>query len=173
MILLFIITGFWVIGLMQILFSEDRSDIVLVSIALFLVITHLALILIVWSQKKKLQAIRKWHSKFPNTLDNFDRLHHTSPFDIPISQSTKCYQFTAITSVIIVTSNVSIFATGKSVFLIKILATIWTLLFGWWALPFGPIETIKAISNNLRNKENENLGDIDKWGDYWLGNEPD
>ncbi|MGE5473896.1 MAG: hypothetical protein ACM3UU_06710 [Ignavibacteriales bacterium] len=48
----------------------------------------------------------------------------------------------------------------------KIICTIISLLFGWWAIPWGPIYTIQTISNNLVGgkiiKVSELLGNINK-----------
>lgn len=43
---------------------------------------------------------------------------------------------------------------------VQVACSLITFVFGWWGLPWGPLWTIKAITNNLRGKPEVTVGEL-------------
>ena len=92
----------------------------------------------------------EWLSRNQKHLTDRTKYFNESPFPkIPISRLSKLRSFKVVTSLIVVSIDDDVELDFRSSFLRGIIATLWTMLFGWWALPWGPIKTIHAILFNL------------------------
>lgn len=73
-----------------------------------------------------------------------------SPFpNTRISKNTKLRSFEVVTSLLVVTMDEEVEADLRPQLTNGLIATLWTLTFGWWALPWGPYKTIRAILINI------------------------
>jgi len=82
---------------------------------------------------------------------------------IRITPQTDIRQFRATLSFLFFTTSAPsrFLLSGRHSFIrTGLLYTLATLVFGWWGLPWGPIETVKSITRNLRGGHRITIGDI-------------
>ena len=70
-------------------------------------------------------------------------------FDKSISKKTTLRSFKVVTSALFVTSMDDLGMELRTGIWAGIFATTWTLLFGWWGFPWGPIRTVQALAHNV------------------------
>lgn len=112
----------------------------------------LLLLMFIWIRisHSRSQRTIDWLLENKNRITDKEQHFQDAPiFDTTISKKTKLQSFKIVTSALIVTSESELGLEIRKGFWAGIFATTWTLLFGWWGFPFGPIRTIKALGHNL------------------------
>lgn len=103
----------------------------------------------------------EWLSRNHRQLTDRPEYYHDSPFPfIPISRHTKLRSFKAVTSFIVATIDDDVEPDFRSSFLRGFIATLWTMLFGWWGLPWGPVKTIHVILSNISGGKVITIGQL-------------
>ena len=80
-----------------------------------------------------------------------------------ITLETEITQYQAVLSFLLVTLKAPsrvYFIGHESGQIIASLFTLISLLFGWWAVPLGPVHTIRAVSKNMRGGFRQTIGDV-------------
>ncbi|MFT5408537.1 MAG: hypothetical protein ACI9NC_001246 [Verrucomicrobiales bacterium] len=110
---------------------------------------------------RKMEEIIQWSIAHAQELDDKGRYFRDSPWpDKLITRETKVRSFQMTTSMIFCTHRISLGYALDWGFLRGAFATCWTLLFGWWALPWGPGHTIASILENIRGGDAVALKDL-------------
>ncbi|MGI9244368.1 MAG: hypothetical protein ACR2RV_26450 [Verrucomicrobiales bacterium] len=77
-----------------------------------------------------------------------------SPFPMtPVSKGSKLRNFKVVTSCLVFTSTHDTGADLRSPMARGALASLWTLMFGWWGIPWGPLRTVQALLTNFSGGE--------------------
>jgi len=104
--------------------------------------------------------VRKWRETLDWLRENQASLtdqpqyFRDSPFPMtPVSNRTRLRNFKVVTSCLVYTSMHNTGADLRSPFVRGALATLWTLMFGWWGIPWGPLRTVQALATNFSGGE--------------------
>ncbi len=101
------------------------------------------------SHSRSRQTI-EWLLENKDQITSDEQFFRNSPvFDKAISKKTKLRSFKIVTSVVFLTSENELGLEIRKGIWAGLFATVWTLLLGWWGLPWGPIRTIRALAHNL------------------------
>jgi hypothetical protein len=100
--------------------------------------------------REKESAIIEWLHANKHQVTEAPRFFPDSPLPrTSIGNQTTIREFKVVTSFLIPTSIDNCGFHSRSPLLRGAVAVGWTLVFGWWALPVGPIATVRALSYNL------------------------
>jgi hypothetical protein len=81
-------------------------------------------------------------------------------FDHLISKKTPLKSYKVVTSILILTSESELGLEIRKGPWACLMATTWTLLFGWWGFPWGPIRTIRALHHNLSGGKSMSVASV-------------
>jgi len=99
---------------------------------------------------RKQREILEWLETNQHLLTDRPQYFRDSPFPmIPISSRSTLRSFRVVTSCLIVTSTSNTGSDLRSSLTRGVLASLWTLLLGWWGIPWGPLRTVQALVKNL------------------------
>lgn len=115
-------------------------------------ISLLMVVIILWIRKshRKSQQTYIWLRDNDEEITDEPNYFQDGPvFDMPISRKTRLRSFKIVTSALIISSTVELGMEIRKGIWAGLFATAWTLIFGWWAFPWGPIQTIRALHHNL------------------------
>lgn len=112
---------------------------------------------VAWNYRKRHETLR-WLRDHKDEITDEPRVFPNSPFpNKPICKSTKVRNFKVVSSALFVTTIHDIGGDIRHSAIRGIIATVWTLLFGWWGLPWGPIRTIQGLITNLIGGEKQTV----------------
>jgi len=112
---------------------------------------------ILWNFRRRHQTLR-WLRDHKDEITDEERFFRGSPFpDKAISKQTRMRNFKAVTSLIFFTTIHDVGGDLRGGIFRGFIATAWTLVFGWWAIPWGPIRTIQALVTNLSGGEKDTV----------------
>lgn len=115
-------------------------------------IVLLLLFMLFWIRASHRRAHRtlEWLLENKDLITDQPQYFRDGPiFDKSISTQTKLRSFKVVTSAFILTTVSELGLEIRSGIWAGLFATTWTLLFGWWGLPWGPVRTLQALSHNL------------------------
>jgi len=103
---------------------------------------------------RRRQEAMKWLLANRKQITDEPQYFRDSPFpSSPISSTSNFRDFKVVTSALIVTVSHTIYSGPRGSFLHGVIATLWTLAFGWWGIPWGPVRTLQALISNLSGGE--------------------
>ena len=123
------------------------SSIVLSMIAMFSWVS--------WNYKRRHETLR-WLRDYKDQITDQDQYFKDSPFPTKgISKKTKLRNFKVVTSFVFFTTTHDVGGDLRGSIVRGVIATLWTLVFGWWGLPWGPLNTIQALVVNFSGGEKQ------------------
>lgn len=111
-------------------------------------------------EARAIQAFQAWLLEHEAALRRGATIYYQ---DIPLTATTELTRFTGCFSIVLLThSFTSRYLLRRSPRAAGVRAgyTLLTLLFGWWAIPFGPIRTVQALYRNLRGGHVQTVGEV-------------
>lgn len=105
-------------------------------------------------------------------INDSEQFFPDSPFPTrAVGKQSPVRSFRIVTSFLLVTVVVPVGGDLKPSPLRLVIATLWTLLLGWWALPWGPIRTVAALWTNLRGGDRATVGEVALLAESYLHEE--
>lgn len=117
----------------------------------FFSVSGLMIMMLVWIWSSHLRAHKtlQWLLDHENEISDDPIYFNDGPFfDKTICRETKMRSFKVVTSAFIITNVDELGMELRSGIWAGLFATAWTLVFGWWGLPWGPVRTIQALVHN-------------------------
>lgn len=103
----------------------------------------------VWTSHRRAEDTLRWLIANKDRLsDEADFFNDAPVFDKTISKKSKLSSFRVVTSAFLFTSVDELGLEFRTGIWAGLFATAWTLIFGWWGLPWGPVRTIQALIHN-------------------------
>ena len=113
-----------------------------------------------YQQEKKANEFLIWLSQNKVLIESGEELDYG---DKRISMNSEVTQFQFCISMLIVTFKFTtkyVFGGDFSRPVYAFVATMFSLVFGWWGIPFGPIYTIQSVYKNLMGGYQSRIEDI-------------
>lgn len=126
-------------------------------------ISAMMLLMHFWLSRNKLRQKEtlQWILTNKDLITDEEQYFRDSPFPmLAISNRTKFRNFKVVTSTIIVTTTHDIGGDLRLPWLRCLVSTVWSLIFGWWAIPWGPLHTVHALAVNLTGGEKQTLQEV-------------
>lgn len=140
--------------------SQEPPDWANTSIKLFIALSMLGMYFWVsWNYNRRDETLR-WLRDHKDEITDEERYFKDSPFPMKgISKETELRNFRVVTSLIVFTTTHDVGGDLRGGAVRGVVATIWTLIFGWWGFPWGPINTIKALAINFSGGEKQSTNE--------------
>lgn len=123
-------------------------------------ISILVMGMLVWikTSHRKADKTLQWLIQNKDTLSDEPEYFRDGPvFDKPIGKQTKLRSYRVVTSAFVITSASELGMEIRHGIWAGFFATAWTLVFGWWGFPWGPIRTIQALIHNLSGGDHQSV----------------
>lgn len=109
----------------------------------------------VWTSHRRAEKTLRWLVANKDRLTDKPEFFNDAPvFDKTISKKSKLRSFQVVTSAFLFTSVDELGLEFRTGIWAGLFASTWTLIFGWWGLPWGPIRTIQALIHNCTGGNN-------------------
>ncbi len=147
---------FFIGGLYNFYFYHDNIEAwggLLISSLLF------SLFFFIRHEKNKSLEFLNWLFRNKTLLDQGTLLYNGER----ITKNSEVVQFEAVLSFLVFSTKISsrfYLKTPHNLFIVGLAYSFITLLFGLWAIPHGPIWTIKSIMTNLRGGKRQKILDL-------------